>query len=110
MLISQAYAAGADVAAAAAPGAGEAFMMNMLVVVVMVGLFYVLMIMPQQKRFKKHREMINELKKGDKVIVAGGLVGKIDKVVPGEEEMTVELAKGVVVTVLRSTVQNKVEK
>ena len=108
MLISTAYAAGT--AAADAPSAGEAFMLNMLLIGILIALFYVLMVLPQQKRFKKHRKMLDELKKGDKVIVAGGLVGKIDQIKPGDEEITVELSKGVVVTALRSTIQSKVEK
>ncbi|MCB9989412.1 MAG: preprotein translocase subunit YajC [Rhodospirillales bacterium] len=108
MLISTAYAA-AD-AGAQAGGAGEAFMLNMLLIVMMIALFWVLMIMPQQKRFKKHRAMLDTLKKGDKVVFAGGLVGKVDKIKEGEEEISIELAKGVNVMALRSTVQTKAEK
>lgn len=102
-LISTAYAQ--DAAGAAQGGTGEVFMLNLVLIAVMVALFYMLMIMPQQKRFKKHREMLDELKKGDKVIFAGGLVGKIDKIKAGEDEVSIELAKDVKVMALRSTIQ-----
>lgn len=104
MLISSAYAQDAMMGAGQG-AAGEVFMMQMLFLVAMVVLFYVLMIMPQQKRFKKHREMLNELKKGDRVTFAGGLVGKIDKIKDGDEEVSIEIAKDVKVTALRSTIQ-----
>ncbi len=57
---------------------------------VMLVLFYVLMIRPQQKRFKKQMEMQNALKKGDKVIIAGGLVGTVSRIV-NEGEVEVDL-------------------
>lgn len=57
---------------------------------VMLVLFYVLMIRPQQKRFKKQMEMQNALKKGDKVIIAGGLVGTVSRIV-NESEVEVDL-------------------
>ena len=68
MFISAAYAA-AGTAAAEAPSAWEAFALNMLLIVIMVLLFYVLLIKPQQKRLRKHKEMVDTMKKGDKVTV-----------------------------------------
>lgn len=99
-LISPAFAANE------VPAAGEAFMLNLLLILILVVLFYVLLIMPQQKRFKKHREMLDKLKKGDRVVTAGGLVGKVDKLVPEKNEIIVDLGNGVKVTALRSTIQN----
>lgn len=107
MLISTAYAA--SEVASTGGSAWEAFMLNMLLIVILVVMFYVLLIMPQQKRFKKHREMINQLKKGDSVITAGGLIGKVHKVVDDKDEMIIELADGVRVTAIRSTIQRKAE-
>ncbi len=109
MLISKAYAQGVELAsgAASAPNAGEAFMMNMGLVLILVALFYVLLIRPQQKRFKEHSEMLTALKKGDKVITGGGLVGKVDKITDGDNEVVVDLGGGVKVTALRSTIQSK---
>ncbi len=109
MLISTAYAA-AGTAMADAPSPWEAFALNMMLILILVFMFYVLLIMPQQKRFKKHREMLDTLRKGDKVVTAGGLVGKVDKILDGADEVVVDLGNDVKVTALRSTIQNKVDK
>lgn len=113
MLIAKAYAAAteaaADPLAANPPSTLEAFGMNMLLILILVMMFYVLLIMPQQKRFQKHRDMLNALKKGDKVVTAGGLVGTVDTVNEAEGEVLVDLG-GVKVTVLRSAIQNRVDK
>ncbi len=113
MLISKAYAQaveiGADVAAEGTtqvPGAMESFIWNMGLVLVLVVLFYVLLIAPQQKRFKEHSQMLSALKKGDKVITGGGLVGTIDKLVD-DKEVVVDLGNGLKVTALRATLQGK---
>jgi len=110
MLISKAYAAAGETAQAAAeaPSATEAFIWNMGLVGVLVALFYVLMILPQQRRFKEHSQMLSELKKGDKVVTGGGLVGKVDKVV-SDQELQIDLGGGVKVTALRSSIQGKNE-
>jgi preprotein translocase subunit YajC len=109
MLISKAYAAAEAVTGTPpmAPGAGEAFLWNMGLVVVLVVLFYVLLIMPQQKRFKEHSVMLAGLKKGDKVLIAGGLIGVIDKITDGDDEVVVDLGDGVKVTALRATLQGR---
>ena len=107
MLISTAYAA--SEVASTGSSAWEAFALNMLLIVILVVMFYVLLIMPQQKRFKKHREMISQLKKGDSVITAGGLIGKVHKVVEDKDEMIVDLGDGVKVTAIRSTIQRKAD-
>jgi preprotein translocase subunit YajC len=107
MFISDAVAAtekGADVAAQA--GSWEPFLLNMGFILVMVLLFYVLLIAPQQRRFKEHRQMQESLKKGDKVVTAGGLVGKIDKVKEGDE-IVIDLGNNLKVTALRSTIQTR---
>ena len=105
-LISSAYAA-APAPMAAGPAAGEAFMLNMMMIGVMVLMFYVLMIRPQQKRFKEHRSMLDALKKGDQVLTSGGLIGKVDSVAEGKDEVVVDLGNGIKVTALRSTIQMK---
>lgn len=105
MFISTAYAAAG--AAAEAPSAGEAFMLNMVLILVLCVLFYVLLIMPQQRRFKEHKQMIDGLKKGDSVITAGGLIGKVDKL-KDDKEVVIDLGD-VKVTALRSTIQTKMD-
>lgn len=113
MLISAAYAASnaatATGAVTGAPGAGEALTLNLLMVLVLVVLFYVLLIMPQQRRFKEHANMLKKLQKGDKVLTAGGLLGTVDKVVDGKDEVIVDLGNSVKVTALLSTIQTRVE-
>jgi len=108
MFINVAYATEtAAQAESMAPTGVAAFLANPLVmIVVMMVLFYVLLIMPQQKRFKEHREMINSLKKGDKVVTSGGLVGKVHEVKDGDDEVVVDLGD-VKVTALRNTIQQK---
>ena len=113
MFIAKAYAAAAEnaehmEALADAPSATEAFIWNMALVGILVILFYFLLIMPQQRRFKEHSDMLSDLKKGDRVVTGGGLSGKIDKIVD-DREMVVDLGNGLKVTALRSTIQGKAE-
>lgn len=108
MLISAAYAAG-EAAAVTPAGAGQAFMMNMGLILVLVVLFYVLLIIPQQRRFKEHRQMIDAMKKGDKVLTAGGLIGVVDSVNSEKGEVVVDLGNGIKVTALRATIQTRIE-
>lgn len=89
----------------AAPDPAQAVMWNIGFVALVVFSFYLLLIRPQQKRFKDHADMLGGLKKGDKVITGGGLVGKIDKL-QGDKEAVIDLGSGVKVTALRSTIQN----
>ena len=107
MLISEAMAATAD-AAANAPSAWEAFALNMLLILILVIMFYVLLIMPQQKRMKQHRAMLSDIQKGDKVIIAGGFIGTIDKISNDNDEAVIDMG-GSKMTVLRSAIQNKRE-
>lgn len=105
MLISTAYAAAEG--AEQAPGMGEAFMLNMMLIVVLIAVFYILVIRPQQKRFKEHQDMLGGLQKGDKVITAGGFIGTIDKIEEGNDEVVLKLGDNVKVTALRSTIQSR---
>src|SRR5829696_2537610 len=63
--------------------------------------FYLLMIRPQQRRAKEHQAAINAVKKGDEVITAGGILGRVTKVT--DEDAEVEIASGVKVRVVKST-------
>jgi len=112
MLIPKAYAQSVEIgnealeATAQAPDAVSAFAWNMGLVLVLVVLFYVLLIAPQQRRFKEHNKMLSELKKGDRVVTGGGLIGKIEKLVD-DQEVIVDLGGGLKVTAVRSTLQGK---
>ena len=64
-------------------------------------IFYILMIRPQQRRVKEHQAAIAAVKKGDDVITGGGIRGRVTKV--GDDEVEVEIANGVKVRVVKST-------
>ena len=89
----------AQEAAAPAQQAGfEQFLPLVLIFVV----FYFLLIRPQQKKVKQHNEMLATLRRGDEVVLGGGILAKVVKV--GDVETTVEIADGVRIKVLRSTI------
>lgn len=88
--------------AQAAPGVFDALNSLIVPTVLIIGIMYFLMIRPQQKRLKEHREMISGIRRGDNVVTAGGILGKVTKA--DEQELQVEIAEGVRVKVLRSTV------
>ena len=78
-------------------GAGE-----LIFIVVSFAVFYFLLIRPQQKRAKEHRQMVEALSKGDEVVTNGGLLGKVTEL--GESFVTVEIAQGTSVHVQRMSV------
>jgi len=94
MLITPAYAQGA--------GGGGDFFIQILPFLLIFVIMYFLIIRPQQRRLKEHREMVAALRRGDTVVTAGGMVGKVTKV--DENEIQVELAPDVRVKVVRSTI------
>jgi preprotein translocase subunit YajC len=98
VLISEAFA---QVPAAAATSGGSS-LMSMLPLVLMFVVLYFIMIRPQMKRQKEHKAMIEAVAKGDEVVVAGGLLGKVSKV--GETYLSVEVATGVEVQCQRGAV------
>ena len=67
-------------------------------------IFYFLLIRPQQKKVKEHKNMVQSLKRGNVVVTAGGIVGKIIKAVDGNDDITVEISKGVNVEVSRNMI------
>lgn len=75
----------------------------MPIILVMI-IFYFLLIRPQQKRAKQHKEMLSALKRGDKIITNGGLTGTIIKAVDDSETIEVEIAKDVKVNVVRTMI------
>lgn len=105
MLISPAYAQ----AAAPAAGGGDVFMSLMPLLLIFV-VFYFLLIRPQQQKAKQHRSMIDNLKRGDQIVTAGGLIGKITRVEGGDSALTVEIAPNVQVKVVRQTVADQLNK
>jgi preprotein translocase subunit YajC len=93
-------------AAAAAPSGASFFVQTIPLVLVFV-IFWFLLIRPQQKRMKQHQAQVAAVKKGDRVVTGGGLIGKVTKV--GDTEVEVELAQGVRVQVVKSTLSQVVD-
>ena len=83
----------------------ESFIPIILIFVIM----YFLLIRPQQKKIKEHKNMVDNLRRGDQVLTQGGIIGKITKVKEGEA-IEVEVAKDVKVSVIRSTIVNVLSK
>ncbi|MGB7317001.1 MAG: preprotein translocase subunit YajC [Planktotalea sp.] len=77
--------------------------------ILIFAIMYFLLIRPQQKKLKEHQKMVEGLRRGDQVITQGGLIGKVTKV-KDENEIEVELAEGVKVRVVQSTIANVINK
>ena len=73
------------------------------------GIMYFLLIRPQQKKMREHQAMVNGMRRGDKVVTAGGMFGKVVKV-HDEGEVEVEIADGVKVRMVQSTIAQVVSK
>jgi preprotein translocase subunit YajC len=82
---------------------GDAAFGQILLLVGMFAVFYFLLIRPQQKRMKEHRARISAMRRGDTVVTGGGIVGKVVKVESGEEAL-IEIAEGVRIRVVSSTI------
>lgn len=107
MIISPAFAQEAATATADAAAAGEpSFLMSMLPLILILFVFYIMVIRPQNKRMVEHRTMQKSLAKGDMVVTAGGIVGKVTKMI-NDDEVAVEIANGVEVNVVRHTIMMK---
>ena len=89
---------------AQAPG-GANPMVNIGFIAVLVAIMYFVMIRPQQKQAKTHRDLLVSLKKGDEVVTQGGILGKIHQV--SEQTVTIEIANGVRIRVLKRSVLAK---
>ena len=101
MFISPAYAQSAGDA-----GGGFA---TILPLILIFAVFYFLLIRPQQKKAKVHREMLGAISRGDKIITGGGIMGKVTKVV-NDQELAVEIAEGIKVRVQRGMVAGVISK
>jgi preprotein translocase subunit YajC len=102
MFVSPAYAQAA--------GGGLAGGLGSFVPLILIfAIMYFLMIRPQQKKMKEHRAMVDSLRKGDQVVTAGGLIGKVVKVKEGGI-VEVDLAEGVRVKVRQGTIADVINK
>ena len=96
MFISPAFAQ-------AAGGGGFGGLGGLLPLILIFAVFYFLLIRPQQKKAKLHKEMLAAIRRGDRIVTGGGIVGTVTKVVD-DNELTVEIAQGVKVRAQRGMV------
>ena len=96
MFISEAWAQGAG-------AGGSDFLVQLFPLVLIFVVFYFLLIRPQQTKMKQQREMLAGVKRGDRVVTGGGIIGLVTKVI-GDNELQVELAEGVRVRIIKSTI------
>ncbi len=96
MFISSAFAQ------TAAAGSTESTLFSMAPLVLMFVVLYFIMIRPQMKKQKEHKAMLEALAKGDEIVIAGGVLGRVTKL--GESMLNVEVASGVEVQVQRTSV------
>ena len=95
MIISSAFAQ--------STGGGDPGYIGLLPIVLMFVLLYFLMIRPQMKRAKEHKQMVEALQKGDEVITAGGVLGRITKI--GDAYIALEIAPNTEISVQKAAVQ-----
>ena len=105
MLFSTAYAQ----AAGATAGGGFGGLEQMFLIIPIIAVFYFFMIRPQQKKMKDHRALIAGVRRGDRVVTGGGLIGQVTKVV-SDSEVQIEIAEGVRVRVVRNTITEVLSK
>ena len=103
MFISPAFAQGAG-----GPGGFDLMALAPLVQIFVV--FYFLLIRPQQKRAKEHKEMLLKIRRNDKIVTNGGLIGKVAKVNDDRDELELEIAENVRVKVRRGMIAEVVSK
>ncbi len=101
MFISPAYAQVA--------GADSSLISNLMPLVLIFVVFWFLLIRPQQQKAKRHRAMLAAIRRGDKVVMGGGIMGSVTKVIDDEEVM-VEISKDVKVRVQRALIANMIAK
>jgi len=103
LFISNAYAEGGAAPQAAGP--------DMLIMLAIFGLiFYFMIYRPQAKRVKEHKNLVSSLSKGDEVLTAGGLIGKITKVADDKDFLRIELAEGTEVMIQKASINSVLPK
>lgn len=104
MLISPAYAQAAGDAGSAA---GLAQFVPLVLIFV---IFYFLLVRPQQKKMKDHKAVLEAIRRGDRIVTNGGIVGLVTKVIAEERQVEVEIAEGVRVKVMRDMINTVLSK
>ncbi len=101
-------AAQAQAAAPAGPAGAPSLMSPLVMMLLFFAVFYFIAIRPQMKRAKEHRSMVSSLAKGDEVVVAGGILGRIEDI--GESTLSIEIAPGTSIKVQKHAVANVLPK
>jgi len=104
MFVTPAYAQ-----AAGAGAGGFGALGQFLPLILIFGIMYFLLIRPQQKKMKQHQGMVAALRRGDQVVTAGGIIGKVTKV-KDAGEVEIEIASGVKIRVIQSTISQVLNK
>ncbi len=91
-----------------APSGGELGLMNLLFPIILIGAFYFLLIRPQTKRAKEHKQMVDAIKKGDEIVSGGGVLGRVTEV--GENFAQVEIAENVQIRIQKQSVSSLMPK
>ena len=81
----------------------EQILIQLMPLFLIFAIFYFLLIRPQQRRAKEHREMVAAVQRGDKIVSSGGVRGKVVKVI-GDTDVEVEISSGVNVVMIKSTI------
>jgi preprotein translocase subunit YajC len=102
MFISSAFAQNAATATVEQPS----LFTSMVPLLLIMGIMYLFMIRPQQKRAREHQALIASAKKGDKVLTSGGIIGKIVKIDEASDIVHLQISEGVTIEVIRSTLAN----
>ena len=90
-----------------AQAAQPSLIASLLPLIILFGIFYLLVILPQQRQAKKHKEMVEALKKGDKIVTTGGIIGEVVK--NEESFIKAKIADNVEVKIDKAAVARKVE-
>ncbi len=106
MFVTPAWAQDAAASGAPQDGGLVGFLLPMFLILLV---FYFFVFRPQNKRMREHGDMVNNLKRGDRVVTGGGLIGKVYKLT-GDDEVMIDLADGVRVHAVRSTIMTIREK
>ncbi|MDX1922491.1 MAG: preprotein translocase subunit YajC [Alphaproteobacteria bacterium] len=100
---AMAQTAAAPATAGAPPATVDGVLMQFLPLFLIFGVFYFLLIRPQQKKYEQHKQMVEGIRRGDKVVTAGGILGTVVRADTGDEVL-VEIAENVKVRVVKSTI------
>jgi preprotein translocase subunit YajC len=98
VFIETAYAMGSS--GDSAQGAGQ--FSSLILMAVIFGIFYFIMIRPQQKKMKDHKKLVDAIKKGDRIIMSSGIYGTVDNMTP--QTLTIKIAEGVKIKIGRASV------